>query len=170
MPERGGQPRPIKSVIEAMLRSWGLDRAAKEQRVFVAWPDAVGESVARNARPMAVHHGLLIVLVRDNVWMQELAMMRDEIKKKLNRALGPGLIQELRFKLGDWEEEESPAAAAEAPLSPEAEAEARQTAAVISDPRLREQVLKTLFAAARKEKTEAPAGGKGEAEDPDEES
>ena len=87
-------------------------------------------------------------------WMQELQFMKDALKKKLNQALGPGVIQELRFKIGAWEDE-SKEKEPQKPLPPELIVEAEKAVAVIADPRLREQTLRLLLAAAAREEADS---------------
>jgi hypothetical protein len=49
-----------------------------------AWPDAVGEEIARNAWPARfTRDGTLVVHVRDSVWGFELTQRADEIAKRL---------------------------------------------------------------------------------------
>ena len=106
-----------------------------------------------------------MIAVKSSAWIQELSLMRDEIKKRLNQALGPGVIQELRFKIGAWEDESVPVEEAgpgerPADLGPALVEEARNAARVIPDPRLREQVIQALLASAKR--------GAGDQDDPDE--
>ena len=140
--------------MESLLKSWGMEGVSRENRVFAVWGKALGETLARHTRPVASHHGHLVIAVRDNAWMQELGFMKEEIKKKLNRALGPGAIKSIKFKIGSWEDEpqgEDAVPDACDDLDPELVEEARQTVSIISDPGLREQVLKTLLAFAKRD-------------------
>ena len=158
MPSRKkSPPEPIGKVIDDMLKAWGMSRSSKELRVFQVWDRAIAEPVRGNARPVFVSRGQLVVAVRDNVWMQELGFIKDELKKKLNRELGPGVIQEIRFKIGAWSEsppEPEAGAPPEPELDPQIIEEAERTVAAIPDPRLREQVKKTLLAATKREAIE----------------
>jgi hypothetical protein len=133
-----------------------MARLTREHQVFMVWDQALGETLARTTRPVAVHHGSLIVAVKDSAWLQELQFMKPEMIKKLNRVLGKGVIREIRFKIGSWQDEppakgEEQADAETPDLDPAVIAEATAAASVIPDPRLRDQVLKTLLASARKE-------------------
>jgi len=151
--------------VQGLLKNWGLDRASKEQKVFTDWQEALGETLARTTRPVAVHHGSLVIAVKDSSWMQELQFMKTDIIKKLNRALGKAVIQEVRFRVMTWDDSDPRAPNAddlkpgtEIELDPAVIEEARQAAAVIQDPRLREQILKTLLASARKEAAQKQEG------------
>lgn len=161
-------PKPIKNVVRGVLKSWGLGRLSSEQRVFEVWKEAMGEPLCRHARPVAIHNGTLVIAARDSAWMQELQFMKGEIKKKLNRHLGPKVIHDVRFKIGSWKDEdgekdgeaEEAVALNDGPeLDPSVVAQAEAAASVISDPRLREQMLRTLLASA----------GRGDEEDGEDE-
>lgn len=139
-----------------MLRDWGLGQLSKEQEVFRVWEQALGDNLAVNSRPVAVHHGYLVVAVKDSAWMQELQFMRGEIVKKLNQVLGKGVIREVRFKLGSWDDDRKEAGggaeeAGDEPFDPGLIREAEEAASVIADPRLREQVIRTLVKSASRE-------------------
>lgn len=154
--ERKTRTRTIQEVLKSLLKNWGLDRMDREQKVFLVWQEALGETLWKNTRPVAVHHGTLVIAVRDHAWMQELQFMKDDIIKKLNRVLGPGVIRGIRFKIGAWEEKEGDgdAGAPEAGLDPEVIREAEQAVSVIEDPGLRDQVLRTLLASAIRDREE----------------
>ena len=154
-------PRAVSELVSRILENWDMGRLTREQRVFLVWEEALGPALARTTRPVAVHHGSLIIAVKDSAWLQELQFMKPEIVRKLNRVLGRGAIRELRFKIGSWQDEAPPGKGGEqengeAPpdLDPAVVEEAKSAVAVIPDPRLREQVLKALLASARKEARE----------------
>jgi hypothetical protein len=155
MSKKSHPPEAVQDLVKKILEGWGLTRVAKEQRVFGVWEEAVGEQLAQNTRPVAAYQGALTVLVRDSAWLHELQYMKAEIVKKLNRTLGKGVIRELRFRVGSWEDgEQKPGkeeAAGPVELDPAVVAEAEAAVAVIKDARLREQVLRTLLASGRKE-------------------
>ena len=110
-----------------------------------AWPDAVGEQIARNAWPARVNRdGTLIVYARDSIWVYELAQREAEIRERLGE-LVPG---PLRFVAGPIPElaVEVPAETRGSPLepSPDAVAEARGLAAGIGNEELRHAVVKAV--------------------------
>jgi hypothetical protein len=156
MRKKNRPPTPIQNVVQGLIKNWGLDRVSKEQKVFTIWREAIGDPLYNHTRPVAVHHGRLVIAVKDNAWMQELQLMKREIKKKLNKTLGKGVIKEIRFKIGSWEDEDEPGVSMdghddEIKLDPAVIEEAEAAASVIADPQLREQILKALLSSARRE-------------------
>jgi predicted nucleic acid-binding Zn ribbon protein len=157
MSDRHGPPRALGNLLNQLLKAWGLDRLSREREVFTRWSEALGEPLARNIRPVAVHHGVLVIAVKDSVWLQELQFMKADMKKKLNRTLGRGVITDLRFKVGAWDDAPAgaPAAAAQdsrprVELDSATVALAEDVTRVIKDPILRDQVKRTLLATARR--------------------
>ncbi len=148
-----GPPQSIDKIVERVLKNWGLQRSGKEQRVFQVWKQALGEPLSSNLRPLFIHQGRLAVGVRDSAWMQELQFMKKDIKKKLNRELGSETVREIHLKISAFDEytkEPEEERAQELSLPPELVKEAEDAVSVIPDPRLREQVLHTLLASARR--------------------
>jgi hypothetical protein len=132
---------PIAEQIRAELSRVGADSSAGG--VVTAWPEAVGDEIARNAWPARTQpDGTLVVHVRDAIWGFELTQRAGEISARL-----PGSPR-LRFTPGplpDTTPEAPPSLPPEA--APEQVAEADALAAVIADPDLRESVAKVIKAA-----------------------
>jgi Dna[CI] antecedent DciA-like protein len=132
---------PLGVEIRAELRRFGADSGAGD--AVTAWPEAVGEEIARNAWPARTQpDGTLVVHVRDAVWGFELTQRATEISSRL-----PGRPR-LRFLPGPLPAgtpDLPPARAIEA--TPEQVREAASLTAGIEDPDLRESVAKAIKAA-----------------------
>jgi predicted nucleic acid-binding Zn ribbon protein len=61
-----------------------------------AWPDAVGPSIAAQARPTAERRGVLTISCSASVWAQELDLMAPDILERLNGRLAGAEITRLR--------------------------------------------------------------------------
>jgi predicted nucleic acid-binding Zn ribbon protein len=66
---------------------------AEAQRV---WPQAVGETIAAEARPTSERGGTLTVSCSASVWAQELDLMAPSILARLNSCLRDSEITRLR--------------------------------------------------------------------------
>jgi predicted nucleic acid-binding Zn ribbon protein len=64
--------------------------------VQAAWPGAVGELVAAEARPATERAGTLTVACAAAVWAQELELISETIIARLNPGLTRGTITDLR--------------------------------------------------------------------------
>ena len=61
-----------------------------------SWSDAVGDTIAAEARPTAERGGTLTVACSASVWAQELDLMAPTILERLNSCLRQGAITRLR--------------------------------------------------------------------------
>jgi len=116
-----------------------------------AWPDAVGETVARNAWPARLaRDGTLHVNAASATWAFELGRLTPTILEQLRSELGETTPPTLRFAPGPIPEPEAEAAERRAPPRPKVSsvhrAEAAGIAASIEDEELREYVARAAAA------------------------
>ncbi len=103
-----------------------------------AWPLAVGKKVAARTRAARMVRSRLIVEVEDPIWKKQLLALSAQILTNLERHLGPGVVEDLEFRVIPARREPQRAAASQAAL-PYDEADA------IADP-----VLRSIYKSARK--------------------
>ena len=72
--------------------------ADAESRAQAAWPVAAGKKIARHARATTLVRGTLVVEVGDAVWQRQLAALRHELLRNLERELGEGVVTEIDFR------------------------------------------------------------------------
>ena len=87
-------PRPLSLAIDQIR-----DQLAPQTllaQVQRAWPEAVGESIAREARPVGERGGTLTISCSASVWAQELDLMGPAIIERLNSLLRSGEVSRLR--------------------------------------------------------------------------
>jgi Dna[CI] antecedent, DciA len=116
-----------------------------------AWPEAVGETVARNAWPARLaRDGTLHVNTLSSTWAFELGRLAETILEGLRQELGEATPPALKFSPGPVPEsgaEELGTATAEASgVAPEHRAEGVRLAAGIEDDELRELVARAAAA------------------------
>ncbi|OFW71138.1 MAG: hypothetical protein A2Y55_06580 [Actinobacteria bacterium RBG_16_68_12] len=139
--------------VERTLSRSGGGEALALGEITAAWPEAVGDAVARQAWPLRLgRDGTLHVATSSATWAFELDRLSPEIAERLAAVLGSPAPAKLRFRVGPVPEPgpEPGAASQESstslPASPEAEAEAASAAAAIEDPELRELVARAARA------------------------
>ena len=86
------------SALRNALRRQGIERSVREQDVLVRWEEIVGPAIARQARPLRLHRGVLWIAVEDAAWRQELSLMRMELVEKINTAGEDGVINGIRLR------------------------------------------------------------------------
>lgn len=116
------------------------------RRVADVWRDAVGEALARVARParMAAER-TLIVHAADASWVHAITLERRTILKRLTAALGEEAApRDLRVEIGPVDTPPDEPAEPPPPLDPVALEAARARVADTPDPRLREALARAL--------------------------
>jgi hypothetical protein len=122
--------------------------AAGMADLVTAWPDLVGEQIARNAWPARLaRDGTLHVASSSSAWAFELAQLAPQLLERLRAALGDAAPQGLRFAPGKLPEPsertvETPAERFAEPSAEHVEL-ASALAESIEDENLREVVAKT---------------------------
>lgn len=144
MPRAWREPERIGGAVRRQLARFGDSGRLGE--VVEAWPQAVGELVARNAWPARIaRDGTLLVNTKDAVWAFELGHRSAEILGRLDKHL-----KAIRFVPGPIPEatRESGETAVPRPDPPTAEQLERgaELAAGIADEELRERVAKAAAA------------------------
>jgi predicted nucleic acid-binding Zn ribbon protein len=89
------RPRPAGEALRDVLADAApATLLASVQR---AWPAAVGARIAAEAEPVAEQEGTVTVACRSATWAQELDLMQDQIRERLNAALAVREVSTLRF-------------------------------------------------------------------------
>lgn len=87
----GGEPRPVRE-------SLGRYRTALAV-VVEHWAAAVGDDIARHARPAAVRDGALVVEVDDPVWAGELRWLGNDVLARLAEATGAPVADRVEVRV-----------------------------------------------------------------------
>ncbi len=93
----------ISDIIDKVIKNYRIESDEELSHVWSLWDGLVGEAIAKNAQPAAFKGKLLLVHVTSSTWMHQLQFMKEEIKAKVNNALGKNLIKEIKFKIGSVE-------------------------------------------------------------------
>jgi predicted nucleic acid-binding Zn ribbon protein len=91
-------PRPAGLALrEALQRGAPKTGLAAAQTV---WSDAVGETIAAVAEPVAERQGALSIRCQSATWAQELSLMEEDLLRQLGEHLGEDAPDSLRFLAG----------------------------------------------------------------------
>jgi hypothetical protein len=69
-------------------------------RAFAWWSRAVPERVAKNARPVRLHNGVLLVHTSSSAWAHDLSFLRDQILKAIQTSAPHAGIRDMRIQVG----------------------------------------------------------------------
>jgi hypothetical protein len=114
------------------------DTISAEELACAAWPQAVGKKIAVHTRAAKLVRTRLVVEVEDRVWQRQLFALTGQIVRNLERHIGPGLVDDLEFRVLPRRREPQRAAESLPGLF-------RDEADAIADP-----VLRGIFKASRK--------------------
>jgi len=153
----------IGDQIEHELARSGSRAAIPLGALTAAWPEVVGDPVARNAWPLRIaRDGTLHVAAASATWAHELDLLQETILEGLRAHLGEAAPTKVRFAAGPIPE---PAPVREPPggvpakppdVPPEIASEAAEAAAAIDDEELRELVARAARASLLKARSGRP--------------
>ena len=118
-------------------------------------PDAVRQRLMKLAGNRLTRDGILVIEARNNVWMQELSILRQNIVEKINELLGSEAVRDIRFRIGPMDEKPTAAKKIEPPqktekadniqLDPQTDGEIEQALAHIEDDELKEALRNMMI-------------------------
>ena len=142
-----GSPEPIGRLLAGSGVNPELAARLKDLVVWQSWDRAVGEAIARRAKPLRLVGGVLTVAVSSGPWMQQLSFMKAELRDRVNSLLGEERVREIVLKAGRISrdpEEGDEARPAPKPLPPQQLEQIRQQVSSVDDAELR-QALQGLM-------------------------
>ncbi len=89
----------IGALLPKALADLGIAQRLEEFKAVTLWEEAVGKKIAARSEAVDVKGGTLVVDVDDNVWMQELTLLKPRLLKKLARLAKGSPIRDIRFRL-----------------------------------------------------------------------
>ncbi len=149
--KRGRSSRPVAvgDVMASALHGTPAARILKEGAIWRVWKECVGAQIASRARPASIRSGVLTVIVTSAPWLQQLNVLKGEIRSTLNAALGEEMIKDIFLKSGTLAEPDAPAVTRrrrkERRLTPAEEERIALATAEVGDPELRDS-LSAFFA------------------------
>jgi predicted nucleic acid-binding Zn ribbon protein len=121
----------------SFVRKLSRGMITPEEMACAAWADAVGKRIATHTRAAKLVRTRLVVEVEDATWQRNLNSLSRHILHNLQKALGPGIVDDLEFRVMPRRREPELARASMPALLDEADA--------ISDP-----ILRDLYKISRK--------------------
>ncbi len=91
----------MKSLLVAIVKNKNWQQRLQMHDLFEFWGEAVGKTIAAQARPYVIRGDVLWVNVTDSVWMQHLQMQKNDLIMVINARLQTDKISDIRFRLDD---------------------------------------------------------------------
>ena len=92
--------REIKNIgdlIRQNMRNQGLETPLLQKRLIDAWPEVVGEVIARYTREVYISNQTLMVPLMSPALRADLTMQRHMLVNRLNQHVGAQVIADIRF-------------------------------------------------------------------------
>lgn len=84
-------------VVSKALKDLGFTHKILMHQAGNKWDEVVGEHIAKASAVDTVRDGILFVCCKNSVWCNELMLHKEDIIKRLNKAVGSKVITEIRF-------------------------------------------------------------------------
>ena len=95
---RRNKAESIGQIIRQYLRQEGLETPLNETRVAAAWPQVMGEAIARYTGDVFVRNQVLYVQLKSPALKANLMMGREALVQKLNDFVGAQVIRSIVFR------------------------------------------------------------------------
>ena len=99
--DRTGDPVSIGEVVDGLLQEDEFSRGMPVALLAKAWPELVGERLARATQPVSLEGGVLTVRASDGPWGSQARYLAEEIRKRADEALGGDAVRSIRITVPD---------------------------------------------------------------------
>lgn len=96
--------KPIKGIVEGVLKGWKKEKVFKKDILERVWKKVVGKKAAKHSRVGSLKSARLIIEVDESGWIYQLSLKKQDILKKLMKALKKEDIEisEIQFRIGTF--------------------------------------------------------------------
>lgn len=90
-------PELLHDILKRFLREEGLETPLLQQRAVAAWEKVTGSLGARYTAEKYIRNQVLFVKITNPALRQDLMMMRSQLVKRINEAVGAAIITDVRI-------------------------------------------------------------------------
>ena len=95
---RRSNTQSLSEVIRQYVKGTSIETKLKEVDVVQSWEELLGKTIAHYTRNVSLKNKVLYVEINSSVVKNELFMMREEIRRKLNEKAGEEMVNKIIFK------------------------------------------------------------------------
>lgn len=93
---------PISGLVEKVLFDLKKSQESPTNRIAELWPRLAGPKISKHTKPINLRNKKLFVRVDDSSWAFELnTRYKTGLLKRVQNALGEGIVSEIYFKVGE---------------------------------------------------------------------
>jgi len=85
----------LDNVISQYLKVLRIDKKLKQVRLINSWDEIIGRNVARATSKIFFKNRILFVYINSAIIRNELLMIKDELKKRLNEHAGEKMVDDI---------------------------------------------------------------------------
>jgi len=90
--------KPLKQLVNKMLRSYGLGDRLDEMSLVKSWEELVGKMIARHTDEIYFNKGTLYVKLDSSTLRQELSYVKSDLVQRLNEKAGKIMVKDIHLK------------------------------------------------------------------------
>jgi predicted nucleic acid-binding Zn ribbon protein len=94
------KPVAVREVLKGLMKPLDWNNLEQRSRIRQVWEAVVPPEMLPHTRLLEVRRRELLVEVSAGAWGQELQFLGPRILEELAKALGPGVIKDLRLRIG----------------------------------------------------------------------
>jgi len=95
---RKSNTEKLGALIRNYVRDNQLERKLTEVDIILSWTGLLGKTVASYTQELRIRNGTLFVKISSPVVRNELLMMKEEIRKRLNERAGTEIVTQIVFR------------------------------------------------------------------------
>jgi predicted nucleic acid-binding Zn ribbon protein len=95
---RKSNTESLSSVLKNYVRENNLERKMNELDLIKSWETVMGKTVSRYTKNLYIQNSALFVETTSPIVRNELLMMKEEIRVRLNEVVGEELIKTIIFR------------------------------------------------------------------------
>ena len=96
--ERKGNSANMKTLIDKLIRSYGLESKMQELDVMSEWENIVGKMIARHTKDIQIRNKILYITLDSAPLKHELLMNKTRIIELVNEKSGKQLVEDVFIK------------------------------------------------------------------------
>ena len=90
--------RPLRELVDQMLRAYGLGDRLDEMSLVKSWEDIVGKMIAKHTTDIYFNRGVLYIALDSAPLRQELTYAKTKLIDRLNEQAGKQMVKDINFK------------------------------------------------------------------------
>jgi predicted nucleic acid-binding Zn ribbon protein len=95
---RRSNTQSLSEVLRDYVKGTSIEKKLKEVDIVQSWEELLGKTIAHYTKSISLKSKILYLEINSSVVKNELFMMREEIRRKLNERAGEELVDKIIFK------------------------------------------------------------------------